>query len=319
VKRLAACLLMLASASARAGDPALLSKEMGVDPSKEMAETRLIEDVVVAPIPISNPTVGTGLAVVVMPFYHLGEGSPLSNTTLAGGLMSSGTWAVAVAQSTRLRGDELRVDGFLAYADLRYRFYGAGADAGKNGVSVPITQKGYAFAPELLFQVAKRIFLGLRYRGVRVETAVDGSTGALPPAVAEALPNSVTVTSSGLGPRVTFDTRDHDMNPSSGALLEFRANFADQSFGSDFDYQTYELSGRLTKLGRHDENDVVLAGPTVSARHATVRVEPIGVVLEDEGSLNGTFVNGERIEQRLLEEGDRIQVGPHLLLFVPAA
>jgi predicted component of type VI protein secretion system len=83
--------------------------------------------------------------------------------------------------------------------------------------------------------------------------------------------------------------------------------------------QNYVLDRRLTKLGRHDENDVVLAGPTVSARHATVRVEPVGVVLEDEGSLNGTFVNGERIEQRLLEEGDRIQIGPHLLLFVPAA
>jgi len=82
--------------------------------------------------------------------------------------------------------------------------------------------------------------------------------------------------------------------------------------------QNYVLDRRLTKLGRHDENDVVLAGPTVSARHATVRVEPVGVVLEDEGSLNGTFVNGERIEQRLLEEGDRIQIGPHLLLFVPA-
>jgi hypothetical protein len=83
--------------------------------------------------------------------------------------------------------------------------------------------------------------------------------------------------------------------------------------------QSYPLDRRLTKLGRHDENDVVLAGPTVSARHATVRVEPVGVVIEDEGSLNGTFVNGERIEQRLLEEGDRIQIGPHLLLFVPAA
>ncbi len=69
--------------------------------------------------------------------------------------------------------------------------------------------------------------------------------------------------------------------------------------------QAYPLTGRITKVGRHDENDVVLAGPTVSARHATVRIEPIGVVLEDEGSLNGTFVNGERIEQRLLEEGDR--------------
>jgi sulfur carrier protein ThiS len=85
------------------------------------------------------------------------------------------------------------------------------------------------------------------------------------------------------------------------------------------DDQSYPLEGRMTRLGRHDENDIVLAGPTVSARHATVRIEPIGVVLEDEGSLNGTFVNGERIEQRLLEEGDRIQIGPHLLLFVPAA
>jgi hypothetical protein len=83
--------------------------------------------------------------------------------------------------------------------------------------------------------------------------------------------------------------------------------------------QAYELSDRTTRLGRHEENNIVLAGPTVSARHATVRVEPIGVVLEDEGSLNGTFVNGERVEQRLLEEGDRIQIGPHLLLFVPAA
>ena len=66
------------------------------------------------------------------------------------------------------------------------------------------------------------------------------------------------------------------------------------------------------------ENDIVLAGPTVSARHATVRREAVGVVLEDEGSLNGTFVNGELVQQRLLEAGDRIQVGPHLLVFVPA-
>ncbi|MGZ4482333.1 MAG: FHA domain-containing protein [Gaiellales bacterium] len=83
--------------------------------------------------------------------------------------------------------------------------------------------------------------------------------------------------------------------------------------------QVYELSSRITRLGRHDQNEIVLAGPTVSARHATLRIEPVGVVLEDEGSLNGTFVNGERVEQRLLEEGDRVQIGPHLLVFVPAA
>jgi pSer/pThr/pTyr-binding forkhead associated (FHA) protein len=57
----------------------------------------------------------------------------------------------------------------------------------------------------------------------------------------------------------------------------------------------------------------------VSARHATVRRESVGVVLEDEGSLNGTFVNGELVQQQLLEAGDRVQIGPHLLVFVPAA
>jgi pSer/pThr/pTyr-binding forkhead associated (FHA) protein len=83
--------------------------------------------------------------------------------------------------------------------------------------------------------------------------------------------------------------------------------------------ERFDLSGRATRVGRHAENDIVLAGPTVSARHATIRREQVGTVIEDEGSLNGTFVNGELVQQQLLEAGDRIQIGPHLLVFVPAA
>lgn len=80
----------------------------------------------------------------------------------------------------------------------------------------------------------------------------------------------------------------------------------------------FPLEHRIMKIGRSDQNDVMLAGSTVSSRHATVRREPIGVVIEDEGSLNGSFVNGVRVEQQLLEDGDRIQIGPHLLVFVGA-
>ena len=213
---------------------------MALDPAKEVAEASVLKDVVVAPIPVSNPTIGTGLAVVVMPFYHLGQGSPLSNTALAAGVTSSGSWGVGAAQSTRVRGDDLRLDGFLGYADLRYRFYGAGAAAGTNGTSVPIVQKAAAFAPELLFSLGKGAFLGLRYRGVRVETALEG--GSLPPSIAAVLPDSLTITSSGIGPKATLDTRDNDMSPAAGALIELRTNFADGAFGSDFDYQTAELA-----------------------------------------------------------------------------
>jgi pSer/pThr/pTyr-binding forkhead associated (FHA) protein len=79
--------------------------------------------------------------------------------------------------------------------------------------------------------------------------------------------------------------------------------------------QVFEIAHRVTRIGRHDQNDIMLAGPTVSTRHATVRNEQMGVVIEDEGSLNGTFVNGARVEQQLLEDGDRVQIGPHLLVF----
>ena len=228
-----------------------------MDPAKEIAESRIFEDVVVAPIPISNPTVGSGLAVMVMPFYHLGPESPLSNTAVAAGITSSGSWGVGVAQSTRLRGDKLRLDGFLGYADLRYRFYGAGADAGTTGTSVPLIQKATAFAPELLLQVAKRTFVGVRYRGVRVETALE--SGSLPPAIAAVLPGSITITSSGFGPRAMLDTRDNDMSPSAGVLIDLRANFAEEAFGSDFTYQTYELSGNTYRR----------AGPGVVALRAS--------------------------------------------------
>ncbi|HEY2868651.1 MAG TPA: FHA domain-containing protein [Gaiellales bacterium] len=85
------------------------------------------------------------------------------------------------------------------------------------------------------------------------------------------------------------------------------------------DEQTFPLEHRTATIGRNAENDIVLAGPTVSARHATVRRESVGVVLEDEGSLNGTFVNGQLVQQHLLEAGDQIQVGPHLLVYVPPA
>ena len=236
--------LLLLPLAALAADQALLSRDLGVEPKQEVIKPDVFEDVVVAPIPISNPTVGTGLAMVVMPFYHLGADSPLSNTTLAAGLMSSGTWGVAAAQSTRLRGDELRIDGYLGYVEIHYRFYGQGSAAGSAGVSVPIVQNGYAFAPELLLQVAKRTFVGVRYRGLRIDTTLEEG-GTLPPAIAAVFPGSLSITSSGFGPVAVFDSRDNDMNPGAGMLLDFRANFADQAFGSDFTYQTASLAANV--------------------------------------------------------------------------
>jgi diguanylate cyclase (GGDEF)-like protein len=73
-----------------------------------------------------------------------------------------------------------------------------------------------------------------------------------------------------------------------------------------------------TTLGRSAENSFPLQDMTVSRRHATVRMDARGqVTLSDEGSTNGTFVNGRRLEAghpTTIEEGDRVQFGSGVLV-----
>ena len=75
--------------------------------------------------------------------------------------------------------------------------------------------------------------------------------------------------------------------------------------------QSFELppSGELT-VGREEGREICLqADSTVSRMHARVSISPAGVVLMDEGSLNGTFVNDARISRQPLTVGDMIQIG----------
>ena len=80
----------------------------------------------------------------------------------------------------------------------------------------------------------------------------------------------------------------------------------------------YLISGEVTSIGRHPDSEVFLDDVTVSRRHAEVRRTPAGLELVDAGSLNGSYVNGERIERRDLVEGDSLQVGKYRLVLVAA-
>jgi len=83
-----------------------------------------------------------------------------------------------------------------------------------------------------------------------------------------------------------------------------------------------ELRGDWTRIGRSLAADVRLDDPTISRRHALIVRGPDGVRLLDDRSLNGVFVNDERVEWRTLEDGDEIVVGRYRLHFAhlePAA
>jgi hypothetical protein len=75
------------------------------------------------------------------------------------------------------------------------------------------------------------------------------------------------------------------------------------------------LADRALVIGRSTECDVVISDTNVSRRHAEIRPTIDGFVLVDLGSTNGSVVNGERVAQRDLREGDELVFGNTRLVF----
>ncbi len=79
------------------------------------------------------------------------------------------------------------------------------------------------------------------------------------------------------------------------------------------------IAREWTRIGRSLAADVRFDDPTVSRRHALIVRQADGVRVLDDRSLNGVFVNGERVEWRALHDGDEIVVGRYRLHFVEIA
>ncbi|RME23243.1 MAG: FHA domain-containing protein, partial [Deltaproteobacteria bacterium] len=69
-------------------------------------------------------------------------------------------------------------------------------------------------------------------------------------------------------------------------------------------------------IGRSSDMDMVLVEDMVSRKHAKISTTSGKIILQDLGSTNGTFVNGEKIRRARLKEGDRILIGTSILKLV---
>ena len=99
--------------------------------------------------------------------------------------------------------------------------------------------------------------------------------------------------------------------PAGSALLLVQRG---PSAGSRFLLDTDEVTA-----GRHPDSDIFLDDVTVSRRHATFRRGPQGYTVSDVGSLNGTYVNRDRIDGIVLSGGDEVQIGKFRLVYYPSA
>jgi len=149
--------------------------------------------------------------------------------------------------------------------------------------------------------------------GTRLVTADSaesaGSAGSEPAVEATATitfgaPEKVETSDRNLSP---VDAATVDALPSGHALLVVqRGPGAGSRFLLDLD---------LVRAGRHPESEIFLDDVTVSRRHAEFHRSGSAFSVRDVGSLNGTYVNRDRIDNVDLRDGDEVQIGKYRLVF----
>ena len=147
--------------------------------------------------------------------------------------------------------------------------------------------------------------------GSRLETAAATSGG-------HESPSESTATITFGGPVKEAEHRDEralgdadaaavDALPAGSALLVVQRG---PSAGSRF-----LLDTDVVAAGRHPESEIFLDDVTVSRRHAEFRRTADGYTVADVGSLNGTYVNRDRIDEVALQGGDEVQIGKYRLVY----
>jgi hypothetical protein len=235
--------LLLAFITAVADDSATDTRP-GIAPDIRDDETALKAqrgNLVVVPIPISNPTLDTGLVGGAAYFYPQSEAQknqqPASLTAAAGMYTSNDSRAFAIAQQNYWKDDRWRFTGAFGAADLRLSLL-APEETGQ-GASVDWRIDG-----KFLFTKLSRRLKGHWYGGAfaRVIDARQSINAAVADDTSEFEIGNVA--SVGVGLVAEYDSRDMPLNSYAGRYLKIDALFNDEAIGSNQTYQSYSAAFR---------------------------------------------------------------------------
>ena len=195
-----------------------------------------------APIPISNPTIGTGLGIVaalLLPLKKSDTISPPAVIGVGGFYTDSHSYTVGAAMKAYIAEDHWRLLGGGATGQIHYDLFLPGVGPGGSPPSIPINQDVKGLSAEVLRRVSSTLFVGARY--IYADTtlkldAADLDSPATPPS------RDFAVTAASLGPRFQSDSRDSTFYPLRGALFDLTADFYEPGFGGNRTYQSYKSS-----------------------------------------------------------------------------
>jgi surface antigen Omp85-like protein len=193
--------------------------------------------IVLAPLPISSPAIGSGIIPVlgyIFPFSKNDKESPPSTVGVAGLITNNGSRGFVIGGQLFLDHNKYEITSGFAHGNVDYNIYGTGVAA---NLKLPLEQTGKAFFGEFLRNIGWKIFVGPRFvTGRSFITIVpnSGSSVPIPPEVG--LHSNLT----SLGARLTRDTRPNHFYPLGGTFFTFTSDFFANALGSKYSFQSYK-------------------------------------------------------------------------------
>src|SRR5215469_10776366 len=232
-------------------------QEPGTPPSQRMSEQKESSgrrgSLIVAPLPISSPALGTGVVPVlgyIFPFRRNDKVSPPSVVGAAGLVTNNGSRAFAAFADLFLRQDTYRITSIYAHGNINYDLYGVGLMAGNEGRKFPLEQSGEIYRGEFLRRLGWDFFLGLRFwSGGSVVTPRGTGDGSPPPDL------GLHTTLRSLGLHLNRDTTPNRFYPTNGMMLDFTSDFFSEALGSKYSFQAYRFT--FNKYGSLSEKQVL--------------------------------------------------------------
>ncbi len=214
-----------------------------VQAGTDAAKPKQASDVVAAPMPFVNPTIGAGLGVVGMYLFPAGgPGAPPSKAALGGMASQNGSWGVFLGGKLHLDEDRCRVGLGLGHLDLRYDYYGIGETQNQSGYHVPLRQRLDFAMGESLWRLAPNWFVGPQVGLVRSRTTIEQD---LPAALPQPELNAV---SASLGVHLQYDTRNDTIYPTAGLLVDAQVKDNVLIDGGDGTYLTGKIATNVYRL-----------------------------------------------------------------------
>lgn len=212
-------------------------------------------ELVIAPVPFSNPTFESGLGLGVGYIYkpdRKDKVSPPSIVGVGGLYTENGSWGVGALGKYYLQEDRLRLAGLVAYADVGFKFFGIGQDAGERGLYVDLAEQLDLILLQALRKVRPNTFAGVRFEYIRGEFSVTMPGTHIPDDIPVPTPG-FTAQTVGIGLRCQYDTRDNSFAPVKGVYIDLGIDAFDDLWGSDYDYQVLEVAlNRYLSLSKNE-------------------------------------------------------------------